>query len=105
MQARQSVALKEDTTRKTGRRGATHKAVGILTRRHQAALGADSGVRRQSEAPTPLSDAGNVQERQTPPGPKRCRASLATALQSPRRPPGNPNLNLNLNLNPNPNPT
>jgi len=43
--------------------------------------GADSGVRRQSEAPTPLSDAGNVQEHQPPPEPKRCRASLATAVQ------------------------
>ncbi|HXP63436.1 MAG TPA: hypothetical protein VN829_23235 [Dongiaceae bacterium] len=41
-----------------------------------------SGVRRQSEAATALSVAGDIQERQTLLERKRCRASLATALQS-----------------------
>jgi NADH-quinone oxidoreductase subunit F len=40
------------------------------------------GVRRQSEAATALSTARDIQERQTLPEPKRCRAPLATALQS-----------------------
>ena len=40
------------------------------------------GVRRQSEAATARWAARDVQERQTLPGPERCRASLATALQS-----------------------
>jgi hypothetical protein len=40
------------------------------------------GVRRQSEAATALWAAREVQERQTLPEPKRCRAPLATALQS-----------------------
>ncbi len=40
------------------------------------------GVRRQSEAATAPSSARGVQERQTLPVPKRCRAPLATALQS-----------------------
>jgi len=41
-----------------------------------------SGVRRQSEAPTPLSKARDVRTPRRLPKPKRCRASLATALHS-----------------------
>jgi hypothetical protein len=40
------------------------------------------GVRRQSEAATAPSTTRDVQERQTLAEPKRCRAPLATALQS-----------------------
>jgi len=43
------------------------------------------GVRRQSEAATALSAAGDVQGSQPLPEPKRCRASLATALQTRAR--------------------
>ncbi len=40
------------------------------------------GVRRQSEAATAPSAVLDVQERQTPPEPKPCRAPLVTALQA-----------------------
>ena len=43
-----------------------------------------SGVRRHSEAATGLSAAGDAREAQPLPEPKRCRASLATALQTLR---------------------
>ncbi|HXP62010.1 MAG TPA: hypothetical protein VN829_16055, partial [Dongiaceae bacterium] len=53
-----------------------------------ALMRAQSGVRRQSEAATALSAPGDIQERQPRSKPKRCRAPLATALQSglPDRP-------------------
>ena len=45
----------------------------------------ESGVRRQSEAATALSATRDVRELQPRPEPERCRAPLATALQSAER--------------------
>ncbi len=58
-----------------GERGGLGGPEGPVTKR-------SLGVRRQSEAATALWAARGVRERQTPPEPKRCRAPLATALQS-----------------------
>ena len=57
----------------------THRASKAATGLREA-----SGVRRQSEAATALSAAGDVREQRSLPQPKRCRASLATALQTLR---------------------